>query len=109
VFGYTLAHYLQLAIDESQTFIFQLSDPFGNGWDLFGGTGNRINFDLINPSFIAWVQAIGVVIGHVAGVIVAHDRAVSSFPEKDAVRSQYVMFLVMVVYSILGLWLLLNA
>ena len=109
VFGYTLAHYLQLAIDESQTFIFQLSDPFGNGWDLFGGTGNRINFNLLNPSFIAWVQAIGVVVGHIAGVIVAHDRAVSSFPEKDAVRSQYVMFLVMVIYSILGLWLLLNA
>ena len=109
VFGYTLAHYLQLAIDESQTFIFQLSDPFGWGWDLFGGNGNRINFNLINPSFIAWVQAIGVVVGHIASVIVAHDRAVSSFPEKDAVRSQYVMFLVMVIYSILGLWLLLNA
>jgi len=109
VFGYTLAHYLQLAIDESQTFVFQLSDPFGRGWDLFGGSGSRINFNLVNSSFIAWVQAIGVVIGHIAGVIVAHDRAVSSFPEKDAVRSQYVMFLVMVVYSVLGLWLLLNA
>ena len=109
VFGYTLAHYLQLAIDESQTFIYQLSDPFGRGWDLFGGNGNRINFNLISPSLIAWVQAMGVVIGHIAGVIVAHDRAVSSFPGKDAVRSQYVMFFVMVVYSILGLWLLLNA
>tara|TARA_B100001142_G_C14297595_1_gene641504 strand:+ start:351 stop:1652 length:1302 start_codon:yes stop_codon:yes gene_type:complete len=109
VFGYTLAHYLQLAIDESQTFIFQLSDPFGRGWNLFGSAGNRINFNLLNASFIAWVQAVGVVIGHIAGVIVAHDRAVSSFPSKDAVRSQYVMFLVMVVYSVLGLWLLLNA
>jgi hypothetical protein len=109
VFGYTLAHYLQLAIDESQTFFFQLSDPFGKGWDLFGASGSRINFNLANATVIAWVQAIGVVSGHIAGVIVAHDRAVSSFPEKDAVRSQYVMFLVMVVYSVLGLWLLLNA
>ncbi|HJM29260.1 MAG: hypothetical protein QF596_04740 [Acidimicrobiales bacterium] len=109
VFGYTLAHYLQLAIDESQTFFFQLSDPFGKGWDLFGASGSRINFNLANATVIAWVQAIGVVSGHIAGVIVAHDRAVSSFSEKDAVRSQYVMFLVMVVYSVLGLWLLLNA
>ena len=109
VFGYTLAHYLQLAIDESQTFLFQLSDPFGKGWNLFGGCDNRINFNVINVSLIAWIQAIGVVVGHIAGVIVAHDRAVGSFPKRDAVRSQYVMFLVMVVYSILGLWLLLNA
>tara|TARA_B100000686_G_C16740905_1_gene946542 strand:+ start:541 stop:1842 length:1302 start_codon:yes stop_codon:yes gene_type:complete len=109
VFGYTLAHYLQLAIDESQTFLFQLSDPFGRGWDLFGGSGNQINFNIVNVSVIAWVQAIGVVVGHIAGVVVAHDRAVSSFSERDAVRSQYVMFMVMVVYSVLGLWLLLNA
>jgi hypothetical protein len=109
VFGYTLAHYLQLAIDESQTFIFQLSDPFGRGWNLFGGSDGRINFNLANPSVIAWIQAIGVVVGHIAGVIIAHDRAVGLFPERDAVRSQYVMFLVMVVYSVLGLWLLLNA
>ena len=109
VFGYTLAHYLQLAIDESQTFIFRLSDPFGRGWDLLGGSGGRINFNVINANFIAWVQAFGVVVGHIASVVVAHDRAVSSFPARDAVRSQYVMFLVMVVYSVLGLWLLLNA
>ena len=109
VFGYTLAHYLQLAIDESQTFLFQLSDPFGRGWDLFGGSGNRISFNIINVSLIAWIQAIGVVAGHIAGVVVAHDRAVSSFSERDAVRSQYVMFMVMVVYSVLGLWLLFNA
>ena len=48
VFGYTLAHYLQLAIDESQTFVFHLSDPLGRGWDLFGGSGSRINFNVIN-------------------------------------------------------------
>ncbi len=109
VFGYTLAHYLQLAIDESQTFVFHLSDPLGRGWDLFGGSGSRINFNVINADLIAWIQAIGVVVGHIASVVVAHDRAVSSFPARDAVRSQYVMFLVMVVYSVLGLWLLLNA
>ncbi len=65
-------------------------------------------FTLFNPSAIAWVQAIGVVIGHIAGVVVAHDRAIGSFPKREAVRSQYVMFLVMVVYSVLGLWFLLN-
>lgn len=109
VFGYTIAHYLQLAVDETQTFVFRLSDPFGRGWDLFGGADAQIDFDLISVDGIAWVQALSVVIGHIAGVLVAHDRAVAVFDERDALRSQYVMLFVMVLYSVLGLWLLLNA
>lgn len=109
LFGYTIAHYLQLAIDETQTFVFRLSDPFGQGWDLFGGADARIDFELVSVDLIAWCQALGIVVGHVAGVIVAHDRAVASFDKRDAMRSQYVMLFVMVLYSVLGLWLLLNA
>ena len=109
VFGYTIAHYLQLAVDETQTFVFRLSDPFGQGWDLFGGADARINFDIISVDLIAWLQALSVVVGHIAGVLVAHDRAVAVFEKRDAMRSQYVMLFVMVLYSVLGLWLLLNA
>jgi hypothetical protein len=109
VFGYTVAHYLQLGVDETQSFVFRLSDPFGQGWDLFGGAGATINFDIISVGFIAWLQALAVVVGHIAGVLVAHDRAVAVFDERDAMRSQYVMLFVMVLYSVLGLWLLLNA
>ena len=109
VFGYTLAHYLQLALDETQTFIFQLSDPFGQGWNVFGGADGRINYDLVDPAVLSWIQALGVVIGHIAGVLVAHDRSVAEFEHRDAMRSQYVMLFVMVLYSVLGLWLLLNA
>ena len=108
-FGYTLAHYLQLAVDETQTFVFRLSDPFGRGWDLFGGADGSIDFDLVSVDVIAWFQALAIVVGHIAGVLVAHDRAVATFDERDALRSQYVMLFVMVVYSVLGLWLLLNA
>ncbi len=96
VFGYTIAHYLQLAVDETQTFVFRLSDPFGQGWNLFGGADASINFDLISVDGIAWVQALSVVVGHIAGVLVAHDRAVAVFEKRDALRSQYVMLFVMV-------------
>jgi hypothetical protein len=109
VFGYTIAHYLQLAVDETQTFVFRLSDPFGRGWDLFGGSDASIDFNIVSVDAIAWIQALAVVVGHVAGVLVAHDRAVAVFEERDAMRSQYVMLFAMVVYSVLGLWLLLNA
>ena len=109
LFGYTIAHYLQLAIDETQSFVFRLSDPLGRGWDLFGGADGTINFDIVSVDAVAWCQALAIVGGHIAGVVVAHDRAVATFERRDALRSQYVMLAVMVLYSILGLWLLLNA
>ena len=109
LFGYTIAHYLQLAFDEMQNFVFRLSDPFGQGWDLFGGAEGVVNFNLVSVDAVAWCQALAVVIGHIAGVLVAHDRAVGMFDRLDAMRSQFVMLFVMVLYSVLGLWLLLNA
>ena len=46
-------------------------------------------------------------LGHVAGLVVAHDRAVAIFRDReDALRSQYAMLALMVVYTIGGLWLL---
>jgi len=108
-FGYTVAHYAQLLIDETQTFTFLLSDPFGFGWDLFGMAGNRINFNLVSVDAIAWLQVIGIVLGHIAAVVIAHDRAIERYEPHEATRSQLAMLFVMVIYSVLGLWLLLNA
>ena len=43
----------------------------------------------------------------VAGLAVAHDRAVTIFPDKrDALRSQYPLLLLMVLYTVGGLWVL---
>ena len=42
-----------------------------------------------------------------AGLVVAHDRAVTIFRDRqDALRSQYAMLALMVVYTVGGLWLL---
>jgi len=109
VFGYTVAHYAQLLTDEIQTFTFRLSDPFGKGWNIFGTANNSINFDVISVDLIAWVQVLAIVVGHIAAVAVAHDRAVERYKAKGALQSQYAMLFVMVLYSIAGLWLLMNA
>ena len=46
-------------------------------------------------------------VGHVAGLAVAHDRAVAIFEERrDALRSQYAMLALMVLYTVGGLWIL---
>lgn len=117
VFGYAIAHYAQLLIDEVQTFWFRLSDPGGFGWDLFGGADGSADLTLLSPTAIAWIQVLAILFGHVGAVLVAHDRSMELVDHgesagsgaNNALRSQYVMLLVMVIYSALGLWLLNNA
>lgn len=109
VFGYAVAHYFQFLVDESQSFVFRLSDPLGRGWDLFGGADGLINFNLINVNLLAWLQVLAILVGHIGAVVVAHDRSVELFDVGHSLRSQFAMLLVMVAYSTLGLWLLLNA
>ena len=107
--AYSIAHYFSLFVFEGQDFIALLSDPFALGWDLFGTAHFSINYRAVSADLIAWVQALSIVIGHVAGVMVAHDRAVELFPRRLALRSQYPLLAVMVGYTITGLLLLLKA
>jgi hypothetical protein len=106
--GYVVAHYFSLFVFEGQTAIALASDPFARGWDLFGTVDRRVDYLLVSTDTIAWVQAGAVVAGHVAGVVVAHDRAVERHG-RDASRSQYPLLAVMVAYTVGGLALLLNA
>ena len=54
-----------------------------------------------------YAQVTVLVIGHVIGLIVAHDRAVALSPTpKIALRTQYAMLTLMVVYTVGGMWLL---
>jgi hypothetical protein len=107
MFGYAVAHYFQLFADNIQAFVFRLSDPFGRGWDLFGGADGLIW--QIDPDVVAWIQVTAMLAGHVGAVAAAHDRAVELFPPAVSLRSQFGMLAVMVAYSSLGLWLLLTA
>jgi hypothetical protein len=107
-FAYTVAHYFSLLVLEGQDTIALLSDPFGRGWDLFGTVDQRINYTLLSPTAIGWVQAGAIVAGHVAAVIVAHDRALARCKTSNAVRAQYPLLGAMVVFTMGGLFLLLS-
>ncbi len=109
MFAYAIAHYFSLLVFEGQNFLIQASDPYGRGWDLFGTQDNRIDFLLVSAAVIAWVQVVSIVVGHIAGVTVAHDRAVERHDAALAIRSQYPMLAAMVGYTVVGLLLLLNA
>lgn len=107
--AYAVAHYFSLAVFEGQGSLALLSDPLGRGWDLFGTADWRIDYRAVTPTTIAWVQAGAIVVGHVIGVVVAHDRAVAMFDRKRADRSQRPLLAVMVAYTVGGLALLLGA
>ncbi|MFQ5967425.1 MAG: hypothetical protein ACE5MI_07425 [Acidimicrobiia bacterium] len=105
-FAYAFAHYFTLVIFEGQILIAVASDPFGQGWDLFGTADYRIEFGLISPNAVWLLQVAAIVGGHVAGVVLAHDRALADFPARTAVRTQYAMLGLMVLLTSLGLAIL---
>ncbi len=107
--AYAVGHYFSLFIFEGQQALALASDPFGRGWNLFGTIDWSVNYRMISTDMIAWVQMIAIVTGHVVGVVVAHDRAVSIFKIKVATKSQIPLLVVMVSYTVGGLTLLLGA
>lgn len=106
VLAYAVAHYFSFLLIEGQLGLIRLSDPFGWGWDLFGTAGWSVNLGLLSPNLIWYVQVGAIVLGHVAGVVLAHDRAIALFPRAEAIRTQYALLAVMVVFTSVGLLIL---
>ena len=104
--AYSIAHYFTLLVNQGQFAIPLFSDPFGEGWDLFGTS--HFTPSLFNsPNGIWYVQVGVLVIGHVLGLTLAHDRAVALWGSaRTAIRTQYAMLALMVLYTCTGLWLL---
>ena len=105
---YAVSHYFSLLVIEGQFLLTLASDPFGYGWDLFGTRGFRPNLAPFTPSTIWYVQVGTLVTGHVVGLAVAHDRALELFPRETgrALRTQYPFLVLMVLYTVGGLFLL---
>jgi hypothetical protein len=105
--AYVIAHYFSLLAYQGQGMAAPISDPLGHGSNLFGTAGAGIDYGVVSASGIWYVQVAALVIGHVAGLMVAHERAVSDYPDTGtAVRSQLWMLGVMVVFTSMGLWIL---
>ena len=104
---YVVAHYFSLLILQGQYLVPLASDPFGHGWDLLGTAGFLPDLALLTPNVTWYAQVAALVAGHVAGLVVAHDRAVALFRSPgDATRSQYAMLVLMVLYTVGGMRLL---
>ena len=103
---YHLAHYSAYFFLNGQLIIKLISDPFGFGWDIFGTSSYEIvrTIDFI----LLWnYQVAVIVIGHILSVYIAHRISLRVFKDsKKSIMSQAPILLLMVGYTILGLWLL---
>jgi len=108
-FAYLVAHYFSLFVFQEQAqFTYLLSDPLGTATtDLFGTASAGVDYNVLSANAIWYVQVAALVIGHVAGLTLAHDRATAYWGDyRQAARSQYWMLAVMVSFTCFGLYLL---
>jgi hypothetical protein len=107
--AYLVAHYFSFFVFQEQAqFGYLLSDPLGTGHtDLFGTVANEVDYKLLSANAIWYVQVAALVVGHVIGLMLAHDRALVYWPDyRKATASQYWMLAVMVAFTCFGLYLL---
>jgi hypothetical protein len=107
---YVAAHYLSFLLFEGQATLYLASDPIREGWDLFGTASRPIDYTYVSQNALWYMQVGFVVAGHVAGLMLAHDRALALYSDaRTAIRSQYWMLAIMVGFTTLALWLLAQA
>ncbi|WP_367303672.1 hypothetical protein [Nocardioides panacis] len=110
VVGYVVAHYLSYFVEVGQQTVVQLSDPLARGQDLLGTSDLQVSYWLsTHPAFLAVLKVLSVVTGHVLGVVAAHDRAIKLLPRRHQLTGQLPLLLVMVFYTVTGLYLLFGA
>jgi hypothetical protein len=109
VVGYIVAHYLSYGVEIGQQTLIRLSDPMVEGADLLGTADLQVSYWLTeHPTFLATVKVLAIVLGHVVGVVAAHDRALKVLPPHRRLTGQLPLLLVMILFTVSGLYLLLT-
>jgi len=106
VLAYVVAHYFSFLLIEGQIGLNRISDPLGLGWNLFGTAGWRVNLTIVSATTTWYVQVAAIVLGHIGGVVLAHDRAIALFDRSRAMRTQYALLAAMVLFTATGLLIL---
>jgi len=103
--GFHLIHGVDHTVVDAQRLLRLLSDPFGLGWNVLGTRMWPVV--PINPRLMWGVQLTVIVAVHVAGVYVAHVRALTLYRDRRAaIRSQFPMVAAIVLFTVSGLWIL---
>lgn len=105
-FVYHLTHYYTLLQIQAPQMKELLSDPLGQGWNLFGTSGTAM--PVIPDLGVVWhVQVFAIIAGHIVSVYLAHLQALRLFADhRTALLSQLPTLLLMVGFTTVGLWIL---
>jgi hypothetical protein len=110
VIGYVMAHYLTYLLEVGEQTLVYLSDPFSTGANWFGTANIQVSyFFAYHPTALATLKVLFVVVGHVVGVVAAHDRAIHLLPKKDQLTGQLSLLVAMICFTAGGLYLLFAA
>ncbi|HSV38047.1 MAG TPA: hypothetical protein VLI04_04750 [Nocardioidaceae bacterium] len=110
IIGYFVAHYLSYFVTIGQVTVKQLSDPMVRGDNYLGTANWEVNsWLLLHPTLLAVIKVVAIVTGHLVGVVAAHDRAVKLLPKRHQLTGQLPLLVVMVFYTVSGLYLLLSS
>ncbi len=88
-FAYAFSHYFTAIVFEGQLIFSTISNPFGRGWNLFGTAHRPVDFTILSPTTVWWIQVATIVAGHLAALTLAHDRSLHDLPGPAAVRGRY--------------------
>jgi hypothetical protein len=105
--AYQVAHYYTYLLTQGQTIIRLVSDPFGWGWNLLGTSAYKIDASFITPNFVWYSQILLIIAGHVIAIYFAHVAALRLLGDpRLAMRSQYPVLGLMILYTMFSLWIL---
>ena len=94
--GYHLAHYLSYFLTLAPALGTALLQPFSS-------PSPRA---LVLPGWFGGLSIAFILLGHILAIWVAHSIAYDEFPKRlQAIRSQYSVTIVMVVYTMVSLWI----
>jgi len=104
---YNLAHYFTLILLSLPGLPYLITDPFGLGWKLLGFGYTQSDTPVLNMAVVWHVEVALIVIGHVISVYLAHRVALQLYSSRrDVMLSQLPMLALMVLYTVVGLWVI---
>ncbi len=115
--GYLIAHYLSFLLVDGQRLIVAISDPFQQGWDLFGTAFFEPESSWLALGALWSIQVGAVVVGHIVGAWAGHaaaarergdgsgrGRTARETHRRESIRAQLPLALLMVALTALTLW-----
>ncbi len=107
---YHAAHYYTLLQVQGGQLVPLLADPLGRGWNLFSVPAFMRVPAIPDPAVIWHIQVGLILFGHLLGVLAAHMEAMRSgklsVSLSRLIAGQIPLFLLMVLLTVFGLWIL---